>query len=127
MHPNPNVRRTVLHHLSGIPQLNLVEPVTYRSLLFLLQHACLVLTDSGGIQEEAPSFGVPVLVMREETDRPEAVAAGFAQLVGRDPVRIVTAAHALLRDDSHRLQDRPNPYGDGNAAARVADILAILP
>jgi len=127
MHPNPNVRRTVLDHLSGIPQLNLVEPVTYRSLLFLLQHARLVLTDSGGIQEEAPSFGVPVLVMREETDRPEAIAAGFGQLVGRDPARIVTAARALLRGDARRLEGRPNPYGDGNAAARVADILAKLP
>jgi len=127
MHPNPNVRRTVLDRLSDIPQLNLVEPVTYRSLLFLLQHASLVLTDSGGIQEEAPSFGVPVLVMREETDRPEAIAAGFAQLVGRDPSRIVKAAQAWLRGEPRRLVGRPNPYGDGNAAARVADILAKLP
>ena len=127
MHPNPNVRRTVVDHLSGIPQLALVEPVSYRGLLLLLQHARLVLTDSGGIQEEAPSFGVPVLVMREETDRPEAIAAGFAELVGRDPSRILAAARALLRGEFRRIEGRPNPYGDGNAAARVADILANLP
>jgi UDP-N-acetylglucosamine 2-epimerase (non-hydrolysing) len=127
VHPNPNVRQVVPALLAGIPRLAMVEPLAYRELLFLLLHARLVLTDSGGIQEEAPSFGVPVLVMREETDRPEAIAAGFARLVGRDPERIVGAASALLRGAAERLKGRPNPYGDGKAATRVADILAALP
>ncbi len=127
VHPNPHVHDTVHALLSAVPGLALVEPLAYGDLLFLLMQARLVLTDSGGLQEEAPSFAVPVLVMREETDRPEGIAAGFAQLVGRDADRIVDAASALLQRPPENLRGQPNPYGDGKAALRVADILAAMP
>lgn len=126
VHPNPNVRGIVMRRLAEVPNLTLAEPLAYRDLLFVLKHARLVLTDSGGVQEEAPSFGVPTLVMRDETDRPEGIAAGFAQVVGRDPNGIVAAASSLLLHPRADLRARPNPYGDGKAAMRIAEILALM-
>lgn len=128
VHLNPNVRAQVLPLLDGLPNLHLLAPVPYESLVHLLSRAELVLTDSGGIQEEAPSFGVPVLVLRWKTERPEGVEAGFAELVGADEERIVARAHALLAADTRAsLRGRPNPYGDGRAGERIADILAATP
>ncbi|NVO15249.1 MAG: UDP-N-acetylglucosamine 2-epimerase (non-hydrolyzing) [Rhodoplanes sp.] len=128
VHLNPNVRAQAMPLLGGLPNLHLIDPVPYESLVHLLSRAELVLTDSGGIQEEAPSFGVPVLVLRWKTERPEGVDAGFAELVGADEDRIVARAEALLAADTRAsLRDRPNPYGDGRAGERIADILAATP
>jgi UDP-N-acetylglucosamine 2-epimerase (non-hydrolysing) len=126
VHPNPNVREPAGELLGGHDRIVLAPPVDYLDLLYALRHATLAITDSGGIQEEAPSFGVPTLVLREVTERPEGVAAGVAELVGTDGVRITSAAARLLRDDSlrSRLAARPNPYGDGRAGERIADIVA---
>ncbi|MGH7448829.1 MAG: UDP-N-acetylglucosamine 2-epimerase, partial [Longimicrobiales bacterium] len=121
VHPNPNVRAAAGELLAGHPRIMLTEPLDYLDLVHALRHAALAITDSGGIQEEAPSFGTPVLVMREVTERPEAVEAGVAQLVGTDRARIVEAASAVLRN-ARRL-DVSNPYGDGRAGERIADIV----
>ena len=125
VHPNPNVKGTIEAHLGALPAFRLVPPLDYVDLVQLLNRACLVLTDSGGIQEEAPSLGKPVLVLREVTERPEGVAAGTAVLVGTDPRRIVDTAAALLSDAEGyaRMARAVNPYGDGRAAERIADIL----
>ena len=121
VHPNPNVRQPARELLGDHPRILLTEPLDYLDLLHALKHAVLAITDSGGIQEEAPSFGTPVLVLRDVTERPEAVAAGAAQLVGTDRTRIVdAAAHVLTQHGRH---DIPNPYGDGRAGERIADIV----
>jgi UDP-N-acetylglucosamine 2-epimerase (non-hydrolysing) len=125
VHLNPNVRQPVRKILAGIPNLHLVEPVDYLTMVHLMKRSCLILTDSGGVQEEAPSFGVPVLVMRETTERPEGVEAGVVKLVGTGRDRIVSeASAALTRPDSSAapLQGR-NPYGDGKAAERIVNYL----
>lgn len=123
VHPNPNVRDPVNRLLQGDPAIHLVEPLGYVSFLDLMRRAYLVLTDSGGIQEEAPSFGKPVLVLRERTERPEAVEAGTAELVGNaDRGRIVRAAARLL-DDPREYERRStvhNPYGDGASSGRIS-------
>ena len=126
VHPNPNVRETAHRMLADLPNLTLIEPVDYLTLVNLMKRSRLILTDSGGIQEEAPALGVPVLVMREVTERPEAVDAGVARLVGADEARIVTEALRLLDDpEAHaRMARAVNPYGDGRAAERIADALA---
>lgn len=125
MHPNPVVRAQVVAALGGHPRVTLTEPLAYPDLVRVLRRAALVLTDSGGIQEEAPSFGVPVLVLREVTERMEAVRAGCAWLVGTDRARILLEAdemlHARLRVPPHS-----NPFGDGNAAERVCAAVADL-
>lgn len=123
VHLNPNVRSQVSAILDREPNVHLVAPVSYPDFLFLLSRAALVLTDSGGIQEEAPSFGVPVLVLRRYTERPEAVDAGLSVLSGPDEDRIVAHAADLLAAGA---PTRPavNPYGDGHAAERIAEILA---
>ena len=102
---------------------------TYRALVYLMARAALILTDSGGIQEEAPSLHVPVLVLRETTERPEAVATGAARLVGTDPAHIVAAVHELLNDPVGyaRMASAANPYGDGHAAGRIAAALRTAP
>ena len=125
VHPNPNVRGTIEAQLGSLPAFRLVDPLDYVDLVQLLNRAYLVLTDSGGIQEEAPSLGKPVLVLREVTERPEGVTAGTALLVGTDTSRIVAAASTLLTDaDAYaRMARAVNPYGDGRAAERIADIL----
>lgn len=121
VHPNPNVRGPAEELLANHPRIRLTQPLDYLDLLFALKQAVLAITDSGGIQEEAPSFGTPVLVLRDVTERPEAVHAGIAQLVGTRHDAIVDAAARILTG----LQRPPaaNPYGDGRAGERIADIV----
>ncbi len=121
VHPNPNVSGTVQDKLAGLSNVTLLEHLDYLSLLSLLRRCTLVLTDSGGIQEEAPAFGVPVLVMRTETERMEGVDAGVARLVGTDRDNIVAEATELLTDLAaySRMSSTRNPYGDGRAASRI--------
>lgn len=125
VHLNPNVREPVTRILSGLSNVSLIEPVDYLSMVHLMKRASLILTDSGGVQEEAPSFGVPVLVMRETTERPEGVEAGFVRLVGTERSRIVHEAQQVLNDPQAGavMKNRPNPYGDGKAAGRIVDYL----
>ncbi|HSW30584.1 MAG TPA: UDP-N-acetylglucosamine 2-epimerase (non-hydrolyzing) [Longimicrobiales bacterium] len=122
VHPNPNVRVPAAELLSGHPRIHLVQPLGYLDLVTALRRSSLVLTDSGGIQEEAPTFGVPVLVLREVTERPEGVDAGVAELVGTDAELIVRRGLAALARGSDGSPP-PNPYGDGRAGERIADIL----
>jgi UDP-N-acetylglucosamine 2-epimerase (non-hydrolysing) len=125
VHLNPNVREPARRLLGGHPRIRLVEPLDYGDLVRHLSRASIVLTDSGGIQEEAPVFGKPVLVLRSETERPEGVAAGVARIVGADPTAIVRAADELLDDPAayRRMSRRSSLYGDGRAAERVAAIV----
>jgi UDP-N-acetylglucosamine 2-epimerase (non-hydrolysing) len=125
VHPNPNVSEVVNRRLSSCPAVKLVEPLPYVPFVDLMRRAHVLLTDSGGIQEEGPSLGKPVLVMREKTERPEAVAAGTARLTGTDPDRIVAETALLLEDDAEYLRRSQvhNPYGDGCASARIRDII----
>jgi UDP-N-acetylglucosamine 2-epimerase (non-hydrolysing) len=125
VHPNPNVRTPVNDLLGGIPSIHLIPPLDYPTFVFLLNRSYVVITDSGGIQEEAPSLGKPVLVTRETTERPEAVEAGTVRLVGTDIDRIVIEASRLLDDpDAYRsMAFAHNPYGDGHAAERIINIL----
>ncbi len=124
VHPNPNISRPVTELLSGIERVVLRPPLGYGDLIAEMKSAQLVLTDSGGIQEEAPALGRPVLVLREETERPEAVAAGAAILVGTDEDRIVAEATRLLLEADARaaMTGAGSPYGDGRAAERIAEI-----
>ncbi|MCB8822796.1 non-hydrolyzing UDP-N-acetylglucosamine 2-epimerase [Microvirga rosea] len=125
IHLNPNVRGPVREALADRPNIHLVEPQDYVPFVYLMQRAHLILTDSGGVQEEAPSLGKPVLVMRDVTERPEAVDAGAVRLVGTDPDRIVGEVAALLEAQSVSSTFAPhrNPYGDGHAAARIVSAL----
>jgi UDP-N-acetylglucosamine 2-epimerase (non-hydrolysing) len=122
VHPNPNVREPAHELLGGHERIMLADPVDYLDLLYAMRHAALVITDSGGIQEEAPSFGTPVLVLREVTERPEAVEAGIASLVGTSHDRIVQAAADVL-DGRRAMRALTNPYGDGAAGERIADVV----
>ncbi|NIJ06910.1 UDP-N-acetylglucosamine 2-epimerase [Sphingomonas vulcanisoli] len=126
VHLNPEVRGVVKARLGGHPNIRLIDPVDYFEMVWLMRRAKLILTDSGGIQEEAPALGKPVLVMRETTERPEALATGIVTLVGTDPARIVDEARRLLDDpDEYARRARPVfPYGDGKAAGRIAKALA---
>ncbi len=123
-HPNPRVRDTVSDFLADEANICLIEPLAYPDFIAVLKHATLVLSDSGGVQEEAPSFGVPVLVLRERTERGEAIEAGTAKLVGTDRNRIVHEASRLLSDRQarSRMVKSGNPFGDGHAGARIAAI-----
>jgi UDP-N-acetylglucosamine 2-epimerase (non-hydrolysing) len=125
VHLNPNVREAASRILSNVQRVHLIEPVDYLPLVFLLRRSRFVLTDSGGIQEEAPALGKPVLVMRDTTERPEGIRAGTARLVGTDRKKIVREAGRLLRDERHytRMSRAHNPYGDGRAAERIVDVL----
>jgi UDP-N-acetylglucosamine 2-epimerase len=125
VHLNPNVRAPVQEILQGINNVTLVEPLDYLTMVHLMKRAALILTDSGGVQEEAPTFGVPVLVMRDTTERPEGVEAGCVKLVGTNRKTIVTEASRALenRDARKQMCARPNPYGDGQAARRIVKIL----
>jgi len=122
VHRNPNVLGPVTRRLGGKPNIALLEPLDYVKFVDLMRRAWLIVTDSGGIQEEAPSLGKPVLVMRETTERPEAVAAGTVKLVGTDAETIVAEAEILLdKEDVYRRMSRiHNPYGDGHAGERIA-------
>ena len=124
VHPNPNVRNPASEILGGHAGIHLIDPLTYTDLVAVLEGAALVLTDSGGIQEEAPTFGTPVLVLRTVTERPEGIESGVATLVGTDPDRILAAAATYLEAEPPRgLRRSGNPYGDGRAGERIADIL----
>ena len=125
VHPNPNVSEPVTSMLGGHPRIKLLQPLGYLTFLALMRRAYLILTDSGGIQEEAPSLGVPVLVLRKTTERPEAVQAGLARLIGTNPIAIAEHVFELL--DDHRVYRQMalaiNPFGDGRASERIAEVL----
>lgn len=125
VHLNPNVRDPAHKILDGAPNVHLLEPLDYLPMVHALQRAYLVLTDSGGIQEEAPALGTPVLVLRDVTERPEAVEAGTARLVGSNPERILSETERLLDHPEEReaMGHASNPYGDGRAAERIVDAL----
>ncbi|MGK6315669.1 non-hydrolyzing UDP-N-acetylglucosamine 2-epimerase [Neorhizobium sp. DT-125] len=125
VHPNPNVREVVNQMLGNIPNIHLIEPQDYLPFLYLQKRSYLVLTDSGGVQEEAPSLGKPVLVMRENTERPEGVAAGTARLVGTNVDTILQNTNTLLDDEAayRGMAEQHNPYGDGRASHRILEEL----
>jgi len=125
VHLNPNIQQPVYEALAQIDNVLLLPPLDYLPLVHLMKHATLILTDSGGIQEEAPSLGIPTLVMRERTERQEGIKAGTLQLVGTDPERILSAARRLLDDPAAHaaMAGAVNPYGDGRAAERIVDAL----
>jgi UDP-N-acetylglucosamine 2-epimerase (non-hydrolysing) len=125
VHRNPLVWEPVHEQLGDVPGITLLPPVDYRAIVWLMGHSRLILTDSGGLQEEAPSLDVPVLVLREATERPEAVAVGAARLVGTDPDEILRQTYRLLDDEQAygEMARAPNPYGDGHAADRITDAL----
>jgi UDP-N-acetylglucosamine 2-epimerase (non-hydrolysing) len=123
VHPNPQVRAAADEVLGAHPRIRLTEPLSYVDLVTALRRSALVLTDSGGIQEEAPTFGVPVLVLREVTERPEAVNARVARLVGTDPGAIAAGIDEWLGVRFIRTGGFWNPYGDGHAGERIADIV----
>ena len=126
VHLNPNVQEPVKRILNDVNNVHLIEPQQYLPFVYLMNRAHIILTDSGGIQEEAPSLGKPVLVMRDTTERPEAVDAGTVRLVGTDVTKITSALNELLtNDESYKTMSRAhNPYGDGKACQRICDILA---
>ncbi|MAT71676.1 MAG: UDP-N-acetylglucosamine 2-epimerase (non-hydrolyzing) [Planctomycetaceae bacterium] len=125
VHLNPNVKQPVHAALAGLDNVHLLPPAQYPQFVWLMDQASLILTDSGGVQEEAPSLGKPLLVMRETTERPEAVDAGAARLVGVSEDRIVSEVSLLLNDRSEYDRRRPkhNPYGDGCSSSRIVDLL----
>lgn len=125
VHLNPKVHRPVHEKLGAIPNLTLLEPLEYLPLVHLIKASTLVLTDSGGLQEEAPGLGKPVLVLREVTERPEGVAAGAVKVVGTDKDRIIGETSRLLDDpqEYQRMSRAVNPYGDGHASRRIVDHL----
>jgi UDP-N-acetylglucosamine 2-epimerase (non-hydrolysing) len=125
VHLNPNVQQVVYPRLSGISNITLMDPLDYLSMIHLMQHATLVLTDSGGIQEEATGLGIPTLVLRAKTERPEGVEAGTLKLVGTDIERIITETRRLLDDaQAHQsMAHAANPFGDGHAAERIVNAL----
>ncbi|MDD1779334.1 MAG: UDP-N-acetylglucosamine 2-epimerase (non-hydrolyzing) [Candidatus Helarchaeota archaeon] len=129
VHLNPNVKETVYSLLSDHKRIHLISPLDYKDLCFFMDRSYLILTDSGGIQEEAPSLGKPVLVMRETTERLEAIEAGVARLVGTNPDTIIHAVQRLLDDKTEyrRMAMQSNPFGDGKASKRIVNILLGLP
>jgi UDP-N-acetylglucosamine 2-epimerase (non-hydrolysing) len=128
VHLNPNVQQPVKRILHGIENVYLIDPVDYLPFVYLMNRSYLILTDSGGVQEEAPSLGKPVIVMRDSTERPEAVAAGTAKLVGTDLEKIVGQTLNLLENKGEYLSmsRAHNPYGDGKAAQRIVEVLTTL-
>ena len=127
VHLNPQVQEPVRRLLGNIGNVHLIPPLDYLPFVYLMDRSALILTDSGGIQEEAPSLGKPVLVMRDTTERPEAVAAGTVKLVGTDAARIVAQTHALLTDSAayQAMAHAHNPYGDGQACQRISKALLL--
>jgi len=129
VHLNPNVREPVNRLLAGIDNIHLIEPLDYLPFVYLMNRAHIILTDSGGIQEEAPSLGKPVLVMRDTTERPEAVQAGTVKLVGTEVAAITRHLHELLTNPTtyQSMSFAHNPYGDGKACQRIVQVLAQFP
>jgi UDP-N-acetylglucosamine 2-epimerase (non-hydrolysing) len=125
VHLNPNVQEPVNRLLRGVEHITLLPPLDYLPLVHLMKHAALILTDSGGIQEEAPTFGIPTLVLRDVTERPEGVSAGTLKLVGTETSSIVQEAKRLLEDESAyaEMAQAANPYGDGHAAGKIIQAL----
>ena len=125
VHLNPSVQNVVYPLLDQIPNITLMPPLDYLPMVHLMKHATLVLTDSGGLQEEAPALGVPVLVLREVTERPEGIAAGTVRLVGANTVKIIAEAKRLLDNPSEhaKMAQAVNPYGDGHAAERIVQAI----
>jgi UDP-N-acetylglucosamine 2-epimerase (non-hydrolysing) len=125
VHPNPNVRATVERVLGGVERVHLLPPLDYDVFCYLMSASHLILTDSGGVQEEAPALDKPVLVLRDTSERPEAVAAGAAKVVGTRAEAIVEAAARLLSDPAEyrRMAAAPSPYGDGRAGERIVEFL----
>ena len=129
MHLNPNVRKPIHQafgeNLNGAGNIFFIEPLEYLSFVYLMEKSCLVLTDSGGIQEEAPGLGKPVLVMRNTTERPEALESGTVKLVGTDYEKIVNTVSMLLDDNDcyMAMSNAVNPFGDGKASFRIVDFL----
>jgi UDP-N-acetylglucosamine 2-epimerase (non-hydrolysing) len=125
VHLNPNVQEPVLRILGGAKNIHLIAPQNYLPFVYLMKRSTIILTDSGGIQEEAPSLGKPVLVMRENTERPEAVKAGTVKLIGTDKLSLITNTNMLLdnSDFYQQMSSSINPYGDGYSAKRIVDIL----
>ncbi|WP_312993428.1 non-hydrolyzing UDP-N-acetylglucosamine 2-epimerase [Chryseobacterium flavum] len=125
VHLNPNVKGPVYEILSGIENIKLIDPLAYPAFVWLMNQSYMIITDSGGVQEEAPSLGKPVLVMRDTTERPEAVEAGTVILVGTDKNKIVSEANSLLNDKQRyqSMSELHNPYGDGKACQRIAEFI----
>ena len=126
MHRNPEVRRVLTESLGGHPRIDLIEPPQYEQFVKLMERSFFILTDSGGVQEEAPSFGKPLLVLRETTERPEGVTAGCAKLIGTDPAAVLENGRRLFIDSSFydSMAKAANPYGDGMAAAKIRDSIS---
>jgi len=128
VHLNPNVKKPVYQILTGVDNVKLIDPLAYPAFVWLMNHAYLIITDSGGVQEEAPSLGKPVLVMRDTTERPEAVDAGTVILVGTDKAKIISEAQDLLTDKDRyqKMSALHNPYGDGKACDRIVEFIREL-
>jgi UDP-N-acetylglucosamine 2-epimerase (non-hydrolysing) len=129
VHLNPNIKKIVDARLSGIDNVHLLEPMDYVSFIYLMDRSYLILTDSGGIQEEAPSLGKPVLVMRNVSERPEGIEAGVVKLVGTDKETILEHVERLLCDQDayQEMSQKKNPYGDGKSAERIVRVIRDLP
>jgi UDP-N-acetylglucosamine 2-epimerase (non-hydrolysing) len=125
VHLNPNVQKPVKEILSDVSNVYLIDPLQYEQFIYLMSQSYFIITDSGGVQEEAPSLGKPVLVMRDTTERPEALEAGTVKLVGTDMDVIIDEAQKLLDDDSayEKMSRAHNPYGDGKACKRIVDFI----
>jgi UDP-N-acetylglucosamine 2-epimerase (non-hydrolysing) len=125
VHPNPNVQDPVQRYLAAHRNIRLIEPLSYVPFVDLMRRAYILVTDSGGVQEEGPSLGKPILVLREKTERPEAVLAGTVKLVGTDEAKILNEATRLLEDREvyNAMARVHNPYGDGQASPRIARVI----
>jgi UDP-N-acetylglucosamine 2-epimerase len=121
VHPNPDIRAQVMRALGGQPNIRLLKPLQYTDFVFLLSRAWTVVTDSGGVQEEAPTFGLPILITRESTERPEVVQAGFGTLVGSNRDAITAGVRRLTNSDAPQLLPTRNPFGDGDASRRIVE------
>jgi UDP-N-acetylglucosamine 2-epimerase (non-hydrolysing) len=128
VHPNPNVRKPVYELLDNVERVHLIEPLEYAQFCSLMKKSHIILTDSGGVQEEAPSLGKPVLVLRDTTERPEAIEYGTVKLVGTDKEKIVLTVEKLLKDEAEykKMSEAINPYGDGLASKRIVDVLKTI-
>lgn len=125
VHLNPNVQKPVYELLQGVANIKLIAPLSYPAFVWLMNESYLIITDSGGVQEEAPSLGKPVLVMRDTTERPEAVTSGTVMLVGTDPNKIIKETERLLADSNHysEMSARHNPYGNGTACSKIIEFI----
>ncbi|HSR73838.1 MAG TPA: UDP-N-acetylglucosamine 2-epimerase (non-hydrolyzing), partial [Sulfurovum sp.] len=125
VHLNPNVQKPVNSILQGLENVYLIKPMEYEAFIYTMSKAYFILTDSGGIQEEAPSLGKPVLVMREKSERPESIELGTVKLIGTDEMRIISEVSALLDDPTYynMMSNDKNPYGDGHAAQKITEVI----